>query len=341
MSTTSRAGPTRALAGRPAGRARRVRLAEADGDAGRDSGMVTVEAALALCAFVAMLAMALAAVSAALDEMRCMDAAREAARLVARGDRDLAARAVADIAPRGATFAVAATDGTISVSVGVTPAGGLLPGVHVDARAYAVPEPEPATEPAPSPVPGPAGQPPTTDPAPGPTPAQPRPPPGGGTAAPTQAGPTRAAPAQAGPSHARSPQASSIRALPVRARPTAAQPELTTVGPRPVSAWLAVGAAWPDAPRSRTQTRPTADPGNAAGSDHPGADRSGRGSRADMGDRSGDGDRTEGVRGARFPAAGAVSPSGVRRGRGAGRPLVVGPAPGRLARSRPAEGDGR
>jgi Flp pilus assembly protein TadG len=109
-----------------------------------DSGMVTVEAAIALCAFVTVLAMVLAGMSTMLDQIRCTDAAREAARLVARGDQDLAADAVHKIAPSGATFAVTTEGEGIVVAVRDPAAGGLLPGVHVVADAFAVPEPDAA-----------------------------------------------------------------------------------------------------------------------------------------------------------------------------------------------------
>jgi Flp pilus assembly protein TadG len=106
--------------------------------------MVTVEAAIALCAFVTVLAMVLAGMSTMLDQIRCTDAAREAARLVARGDQDLAADAVHKIAPSGATFAVTTVGEGIVVAVRDPAAGGLLPGVHVVADAFAVPEPDAA-----------------------------------------------------------------------------------------------------------------------------------------------------------------------------------------------------
>lgn len=122
MAATSRASPTRRRPG--------------------DTGMVTVEAAIALCAFVTVLAMTLAGMATVLDQLRCTDAAREAARLVARGERDEAADAVGRIAPRGATFTVTDEGEGIVVDVRDPAAGGLLPGVHVDADAYAVPEPD-------------------------------------------------------------------------------------------------------------------------------------------------------------------------------------------------------
>lgn len=147
MSATSRASPPR----------NNARDNDCDHN---DAGMVTVEAAIALCAFVTVLAMVLAGTSSVLDQIRCTDAAREAARLVARGDQDRAREAVDRIAPHGATLAVATDGDTASVVVRDPEAGGLLPGVQVGATAFAVLEPADAPDPADSPdqadVPDPA-----------------------------------------------------------------------------------------------------------------------------------------------------------------------------------------
>ena len=107
----------------------------------RDAGMVTVEAAVALCAFLTMLAMILTGAAAVLDQLRCTDAAREAARLVAMGQQSRATAAVGAIAPQGATLHIAATGDAVTVLVSANPVGGLLPGVEVSAEAYAVREP--------------------------------------------------------------------------------------------------------------------------------------------------------------------------------------------------------
>jgi hypothetical protein len=107
----------------------------------RDGGMVTVEAAVSLCAFVTVLAMVLAGMDVVLDQLRCTDAAREAARLVARGERALAGNAVAKIAPRGSAVSVATHGYEITVDVRGPVAGGFLPGVHADAEAFAIAEP--------------------------------------------------------------------------------------------------------------------------------------------------------------------------------------------------------
>jgi hypothetical protein len=134
MAATSRASPT------------------SGSDSGSDSGMVTIEAAIALCAFISVLALVLAAMSMVFDQLRCIDAAREAARLVARGEQDGAADVVHRIAPTDATYAITTSgDGIV---VAVRDPDSLLPGVDLHADAYAVQEPtgddEPTTTPAPA-----------------------------------------------------------------------------------------------------------------------------------------------------------------------------------------------
>lgn len=106
-----------------------------------DEGMVTVEAAIGLCAFVLVLGLALAAIAAVTDQLKCTDAAREAARLVARGEPDLARAAAQRIAPRGARIDIRTDGDTIAVEIGAEPVAGLLPGVRLRGEAYAVAEP--------------------------------------------------------------------------------------------------------------------------------------------------------------------------------------------------------
>ncbi|MGH3514912.1 MAG: TadE family type IV pilus minor pilin [Pseudonocardiaceae bacterium] len=108
-----------------------------------DRGSVTVEAALALCSLVAVLALVLAAVSAVAAQLRCIDAAREAARLTARGEQDRAENIARRIAPRGAVVAVTVRGDEVIARVSANPAAGLLPGVDVGAEAAAVLEPGP------------------------------------------------------------------------------------------------------------------------------------------------------------------------------------------------------
>ncbi|HYZ35399.1 MAG TPA: TadE family type IV pilus minor pilin [Pseudonocardiaceae bacterium] len=106
-----------------------------------DQGIVTVEAALALCSLVAVLALMLAAVSAVAAQLRCVDAAREAARLTARGEPDRAEQLTRRIAPRGATIAVTVNGDDVLARVSANPVAGLLPGLEVGAEAAAVMEP--------------------------------------------------------------------------------------------------------------------------------------------------------------------------------------------------------
>lgn len=103
---------------------------------GDDRGGVTVEAAVAVCGLVAVLALGVAAVMAVVGQLRCTDAAREAARLVARGDGARVEGVVEAIAPGGARWTVRREGDTASVEVGVTRLG-----VELRARAYAVLEP--------------------------------------------------------------------------------------------------------------------------------------------------------------------------------------------------------
>ena len=106
-----------------------------------DRGTVTVEAALALCSLVVVLALVLGAVSAVAAQLRCVDAAREAARLTARGERDRAEELARRIAPRGAAVTVAIAGDEVTAGVSANPVAGLLPGIEVRAEAAAVLEP--------------------------------------------------------------------------------------------------------------------------------------------------------------------------------------------------------
>ncbi len=106
-----------------------------------DRGTVTVEAALALCSLVIVLALVLAAVSAVTAQVRCVDAAREAARLTARGEPDRAKDLARRIAPRGAVVAVTVHSDEVTARVSADPVAGLLPGIEIRAEALAVLEP--------------------------------------------------------------------------------------------------------------------------------------------------------------------------------------------------------
>ena len=97
-----------------------------------DRGSVTVEAALALCSLVAVLALVLAAVSAVAAQLRCIDAAREAARLTARGEPDRAEKIARRIAPRGAVVAVTVRGDEVTARVSAT--GVPQPGSEIGIR---------------------------------------------------------------------------------------------------------------------------------------------------------------------------------------------------------------
>lgn len=103
----------------------------------RDGGFVTVEAAISLGALMAVAAALLAGLAAVLGHLRCLDAAREAARLTAAGQPGAAEAVVQTIAPHGARLTVTRSgDGITAVVTTAT-----LAGLHLDASAYAVVEP--------------------------------------------------------------------------------------------------------------------------------------------------------------------------------------------------------
>jgi hypothetical protein len=105
-----------------------------------DRGTATVEAAVAVCGLVLFLALAAAGLGAVLDQLRCTDAAREAARLVARGEPGRAEPVVRRIAP-GAALRVHVRGDEVEVEVRAGPVSALLPGVAPRATAHAVLEP--------------------------------------------------------------------------------------------------------------------------------------------------------------------------------------------------------
>ncbi|MEU2036754.1 TadE family type IV pilus minor pilin [Nocardia amamiensis] len=100
---------------------------------------MTVEAALALTAVVATVVLCLGALLAASTQVRCVDAAREAARLAARGDHGNAVPAARRIAPPAADIALRA-EGTHAVAV-VSARTPLLPLLTLRAEAVATIEP--------------------------------------------------------------------------------------------------------------------------------------------------------------------------------------------------------
>lgn len=94
-----------------------------------------MEAAFGLAALVVVLVLCLAGVTAVVMQVRCVDAAREAARLAARGDERNAIGAAHRIAPAGAQVRVH-DDGGFILAV-VTAHSRLLPGVAIRADALA------------------------------------------------------------------------------------------------------------------------------------------------------------------------------------------------------------
>ncbi|SFD87865.1 hypothetical protein SAMN04487819_104311 [Actinopolyspora alba] len=109
-------------------------------DTAPDSGSVTVEAALGICSVVAVFLLVLGAITAVFLQLRCTDAAVEAARLRARGDVVRAERAVERVAPDNARHHTTVANGYVTVTVGVRPLGEVLP-LRLRARAHAALEP--------------------------------------------------------------------------------------------------------------------------------------------------------------------------------------------------------
>ncbi|HWS57494.1 MAG TPA: TadE family type IV pilus minor pilin, partial [Actinotalea sp.] len=106
----------------------------------RERGMATAELALALPSLVLVLAVALAAVDLGLAQVRCVDAARLGARLVARAEpHAVVLDEVRRAAPSGAQVVVATTGahGTVTVT-GRAPAVLRFLGVVDPPRATAV-----------------------------------------------------------------------------------------------------------------------------------------------------------------------------------------------------------
>lgn len=98
-----------------------------------------MEAALGLATLVAVLVLCLAGVAAVSMQVRCVDAAREAARLAARGQDRAAVEAARDIAPVGAAVQVH-RDAEFVVAA-VTARSSLLPALSITAEAVSAVEP--------------------------------------------------------------------------------------------------------------------------------------------------------------------------------------------------------
>ena len=100
-------------------------------------GAVTVEAALALCSLVLVLALAIGAVAAVAASVRCLDAARELARLAARGEAERGRAIAAELAPSGARLELTYRGDTVVTEVSVPPLGSLPLPLRIE-RAVAV-----------------------------------------------------------------------------------------------------------------------------------------------------------------------------------------------------------
>jgi hypothetical protein len=98
-----------------------------------------VEAALGVVTLVAVLVLCLAGVTAVSMQVRCIDAAREAARLAARGDERSAVSAARGIAPGGARVQLR-RDGEFVVAT-VTAHSNLLPRLGISASGVSAVEP--------------------------------------------------------------------------------------------------------------------------------------------------------------------------------------------------------
>jgi len=107
--------------------------------------MVTAETAVVLPVLLALTLLLLWVLSLGISQVRCLDAAREAARLAARGDVEQARAVAAQAAPDRATIVIVETDGlvTVTVSVAARPDVPLLvqlPAVSLSARAVSAVE---------------------------------------------------------------------------------------------------------------------------------------------------------------------------------------------------------
>ena len=91
-----------------------------------------------MASLVVVVMLCVAAVLAVTAQIRCIDAAREAARLAARGDRDRAIPVASEVAPSGARIDLREEDGRVTARVVASAA--LLPGLDVSAEAVAAVE---------------------------------------------------------------------------------------------------------------------------------------------------------------------------------------------------------
>ncbi len=93
-----------------------------------------------LAVLMVVVASCLAGIGCVIAQLRCADAAREAARLAGRGDTASAATAVTAIAPSGAVLSLQNQGDLVTATVSVGAVSGLLPGVTITATASAANE---------------------------------------------------------------------------------------------------------------------------------------------------------------------------------------------------------
>jgi hypothetical protein len=104
-----------------------------------ESGGVTVEAAFAVAALAVVLVLCVGGLAAVGMQLQCIDSAREAARLAARGEEAAASEAVRRGGPAGAALSLH-HDGAFVVSR-VSTRSVLLPGLTIAAESVAAVEP--------------------------------------------------------------------------------------------------------------------------------------------------------------------------------------------------------
>ncbi|MGO1055676.1 Rv3654c family TadE-like protein [Crossiella sp. CA198] len=92
-----------------------------------DRGSVTVEAAICIASIAVVLALAFAGFRLAVTQLRCVDAAREAARLIARGEQDRAAVVVREMVPGPVQLSSRVEADAVRVEVVARPLGGVFP----------------------------------------------------------------------------------------------------------------------------------------------------------------------------------------------------------------------
>jgi hypothetical protein len=93
---------------------------------------------MALCSLAVVLYLVLAGIGALIAHLSCVDAAREAARLIARDESAMAQQAVTKIAPTGARLKTTTNGDQIEVEVS---ADTNLPGLVVTGKAFTIAEP--------------------------------------------------------------------------------------------------------------------------------------------------------------------------------------------------------